>query len=193
MAPGPNYPRCGAHPEAEGGPCKNGAGKNTDHPGIGRCAWHGGATRTQRISARRQYLSMQAEAFGISRDVDPATGILEAVHKAAGQVDWYEAEVNALETPWVEQTVPGGTRIDAHPAVVGYTKALDQFYTYSERTLKLDLFTRAVVADELQAAVLARLVMEVLDAPELGLSHEQREQGRRIGGRKLRELAPPAA
>lgn len=191
MTRGGEYERCGAN--GVYGPCKNGAGKNTDHPGIGRCAWHGGATRTQRRAARRQMIVMEAEAMGLPRDVDPATAIMEALHKAAGQVDWYEAEVNALDSPWLEETTQFGDKVYAHPAVVGYVKALDQLYSYSERTLKLDLFSRQVQADELQAAMLARLVMEILDSPELGLSHEQREQGRRIGGRKLRELASPKA
>lgn len=185
-----DYLRCGARlTDGSGRTCGNGAGKGTDHYGIGKCYKHGGATQNHRAAARRVMIIDAAEKFGVPREVDPATGILECVHKAAGQVDFYEDEVNNLETPWIEQTVPGGKRIDEHPAITAYRVALDRLYSYSERTLKLDLFTRQVRVEEAQALVLAALVTSLLDAPEMNLTREQRELGRQLGGRKLRELA----
>lgn len=189
-----SYPLCGGRKHDGSGTCQNPAGKNTDHVGIGRCAWHGGATQNHRIAARRIRIVQEAERFGVARGVDPATGILECVHKAAGQVDYFEDEVNNLETPWVTQKVPGGERVEEHPAITAYRQALNQFFSYSERTLKLDLFTRQIQIEEAQAVVLAALVTELLDSPDLALSRDQRELGRQLAGRKLRALAAgPAA
>lgn len=181
------YDKCGA--ERNGRICTRPAGWGTSHAGYGACKLHGGSTPTHIKAAHTLQVIDAAKKFGVPRTVDPATGILECVHKAAGQVDYFEDECNNLETPWIEQTVPGGKRIDEHPAITAYRVALDRLYSYSERTLKLDLFTRQVRVEEAQALVLAALVTSLLDAPEMNLTREQRELGRQLGGRKLRELA----
>lgn len=41
---GRKLPKCGKHARSTGKPCRNVAGKNTDHFGIGACWLHGGDT-----------------------------------------------------------------------------------------------------------------------------------------------------
>jgi hypothetical protein len=50
------------------------------------------------------------------------------------------------------------------------------------------LAERTVRLQEATAEMMARAVMALLDDPELGLSREQREQGRRLAGRHLRAI-----
>lgn len=45
------YKICGARTKTDASPCSHGAGKNTDHPGVGRCWRHGGKNQSP-ISAR---------------------------------------------------------------------------------------------------------------------------------------------
>ena len=39
-----NYPICGAKTKGSGEPCQRPAGWGTDHPGVGKCKLHGGAS-----------------------------------------------------------------------------------------------------------------------------------------------------
>lgn len=177
-----------------GGRCTQPAGWGTDHVGDGPCKLHLGATRRHSAVARRAALTRAAEQFGLPRSVDPAAAIIEALHKAAGQLDFFEAEVQALASPWVEQEGPGNTvRIEEHPAVTACRLALDRLFAFGERTVKLGLAERQVALNEMTAAVLAKVVMTVLDSADLGLSREQRELGRQLAGRQIRELAQGSA
>jgi hypothetical protein len=84
--------------------------------------------------------------------------------------------------------MPGGTRVEEHPAVTGYRQSLDRLFGYSERALKLGLAERVVAVTEMQGALMAQAFMALLDDPELGLSREQREIGRRAAGRHVRQV-----
>lgn len=181
--------KCGARTRS-GGACGRPAGWGTEHPGYGACKLHLGSTAKHTAGAQRRMWADAAEQFGLPRTVDPADAILEALHKIAGQVDWFEAEVKALDAPWM--TVFGGGVVE-HPAVTGYRESLDRLFGFGERTVKLGLAQRQVEVSELHAALLARVVMAILDDPELALSREQRETGRRVGGRHLRQLGTGGA
>jgi hypothetical protein len=182
---------CGS-PKKDGSTCENRAGKGTDHVGVGHCRNHGGSTPTHVRAARRELLARAAERFGLPRDVDPGQAIVESIHKAAGQLDYFEAEVEQLSSPWVEQQTPGGVRVEEHPAVTAYRLSLDRLFGYSERAIKLGLAERAVAVTEVQAALMARAFMALLDDPVLNLSREQREVGRRAAGKHVRQIVQGA-
>jgi hypothetical protein len=156
------------------------------------CELCGGKAPQVLAAARRrehqQQLAVAVDKFGLRRDIGPADAIVESIHKAAGQLDFFEAEVDRLPSPWVEQKMPGGTRVEEHPAVTGYRQSLDRLFGYSERALKLGLAERVVAVTEMQGALMAQAFMALLDDPELGLSREQREIGRRAAGRHVRQV-----
>jgi hypothetical protein len=93
------HERCGGRTRA-GTPCKLPAGHGTDHPGIGRCDHHGGATPTHRAHAERVLLG-RAEASALADlrrvGVEPIGNPLEAL-----------AELTAEARQWEAILPPGG-------------------------------------------------------------------------------------
>lgn len=87
---------CGATTRA-GGKCGLAAGAGTDHVGIGRCARHGGNTRNHKIAARKELARQAVATYGLAREIDPATALLEEVHRTAGHVAWLGQVVAALD------------------------------------------------------------------------------------------------
>lgn len=70
--------KCGAKTR-QGGRCKLSAGSGTEHPGHGRCKYHGGSTPSHvRSAARAQVLQLGGELH-----MDPHDAILLAVWRAA--------------------------------------------------------------------------------------------------------------
>lgn len=65
-------PRCGAWARSRGRPCREPAGKRTDHPGVGRCWRHGGATPVTHGKYSQAYRSSIGELYEKHRaDPDP--------------------------------------------------------------------------------------------------------------------------
>lgn len=90
-------PRCGADRRHDQGPCKRGAGAGTDHPGVGRCSWHGGCSPTGRAAAAEAVARKAVETYGLPRDISPTDALLEEVRYSAGHVAWLRAKVAELE------------------------------------------------------------------------------------------------
>jgi hypothetical protein len=61
--------------------------------GAGACFRHGGCTRHGRKHAQRLLAKQAAESYGLPREVDPQTALLEEVHRSAGAVAWLETEI----------------------------------------------------------------------------------------------------
>lgn len=139
-----------------------------------------------------------AQLFGVPRDVDPITGMLETYHQTMGLLDAIEAMCMQLlpaEVVWgvvkekrVGEGEPEGddaeglTPIEREyaPGVNVWVKLLaewhDRAFSEAERILKLDLDSRRV---ELAQSHVAVIVAIMLDA-ELNLSVEQRRVAARI-------------
>jgi hypothetical protein len=185
-------PKCGAT-RRDGQLCELQAGTGTDHLGFGSCKFHGGCTPSHKRAAEKAQLVAAAAMFGLPRNVDPATAIVEALHKMAGQIDFYQAEVNTLGSLWCQElgNVPGV--MAPHPAITLYNKSLVDYFNFAEKTVKLGLAERMVKADELVAIQMAALVTSLLGDPELKLTREQQERGRQIAGAQLREMAIEAS
>lgn len=83
-------PKCGATTRA-GGRCGRPAGWGTDHPGVGTCKLHLGATPNHERAAQREQARQAVEAHGLPRDVDPNTALLEELCRTAGCVDFLVA------------------------------------------------------------------------------------------------------
>lgn len=115
--PGP--PKCGGRTR-DGSPCENTAGYKTDHPGIGRCAFHGGATPTHRRAAELEIARRECDRLGIPIQLDPGEALMQELWETAGNVAFYRAQVQQLPThPAPDVLVPAveledGERVPAH-------------------------------------------------------------------------------
>ncbi len=98
MAEEKRYEICGAKSKRSGKPCKRPAGWGTDHPGVGACKLHFGATPNHKKAAQVEVLRREADRLGIPLDVDPGEALLDLVSEAAGNVEFYRQLVAALPT-----------------------------------------------------------------------------------------------
>lgn len=111
--------KCGGKTR-DGTPCENPAGYKTDHPGIGRCAFHAGATPTHQRAAQLEVARRECDRLGIPIEVDPGEALMHELWETAGNVAFYRAQVQALPThPADDVFVPAveledGERIKAH-------------------------------------------------------------------------------
>lgn len=103
------HPRCGAlKRDGSGDHCGQAAGWGTSHPGIGTCKLHGGATANHEARASLELATRAVTTYGLPRDVDPHTALLEELHRTAGHVAWLGAVVAALEQDDLWARVGGG-------------------------------------------------------------------------------------
>lgn len=88
---------CGARNRA-GKPCRNVAGKATDHVGYGRCASHGGKTPSGRAYGAKLMAIAELPAMGGEVDVNPLDALLYTVRRAYALAGYYRmhAEARAL-------------------------------------------------------------------------------------------------
>jgi hypothetical protein len=93
---GRGHDRCGAK-KRTGGTCGQAAGWGTRHPGIGPCKLHGGSTQTHNAAARTEQARRAVLTYGLPREVDPATALLEEVHRTAGHVAWLARKIRELD------------------------------------------------------------------------------------------------
>jgi hypothetical protein len=96
---GPDKRLCGAQRtnQPPGVLCEQRAGWGTEHPGVGHCKRHGGSTRSQTVAARREQAEQAVISYGLPREVDPHTALLEELWRTAGHVAWLRERVAELE------------------------------------------------------------------------------------------------
>jgi hypothetical protein len=187
---------CGAKLANREGTCRAPSGRGTTHPGWGRCKLHGGATESHIEAAQMAQAAATAQLFGVPRDVDPITGMLETYHATMGVLDAIEAMCMQLlpaEVVWgiVKEKRTGEVESDGEdgltpvereyaPGVHIWVKLLaewhDRAFSEAERILKLNLDSRRV---ELAQSHVAAIVA-VLLSPDLALSGDQRRAAARI-------------
>jgi hypothetical protein len=78
--------------------CRQPAGWGTSHVGFGRCKFHGGNTSAHKKSVQPEMARAEVALYGLPRDVDPHTALLEELHRTAGHVAWLSLKVQSLET-----------------------------------------------------------------------------------------------
>lgn len=94
--------KCGAE-RAGKDPCGNPAGYRTAHPGIGNCVYHFGNTETHNRRAQISQARAMVETFGLPRDIDPQTALLEEVQRTAGIVSYLGHLVSELAEDELKQ------------------------------------------------------------------------------------------
>ena len=99
---------CDAKKATGKGTCHLPAGWGTEHAGVGRCKWHGGATESHCTAAKRVLLGRAIVAYGLPREIDPIDALLEEVHRTAGCVEFLERRVQEIPPDKVSETQYAG-------------------------------------------------------------------------------------
>jgi len=87
---------CGAK-RRNGEPCRKYSGEGTDHFGVGRCKYHGGATRSHRKNAVELEAKRRMVKLGEPlADARPHAVLLGLLRASAGHVSWLQSEVGGL-------------------------------------------------------------------------------------------------
>lgn len=197
---GKPHAKCTAHTRA-GNPC--GQRPMRDQ---GVCKMHGGASPQNIAAAARRREQREAllaaESFGLPREVDPHTALLEELHRTAGAVQWLSAvvaDISQDELVWGKVKETHGTQLE-HGTDNGVTKAAGtnafvalwqserkHLVDVSRACINAGIEERRVRVAEQAGQQLASVVRAVLD--RLQLSDEQRvlalsvvpEEFRRLG------------
>lgn len=197
---GQPHARCTAHTRA-GNPCgqKPMAGQTV-------CRMHGGSAPQSLEAAQRRQLERQAllaaESFGLPREVDPHTALLEELHRTAGAVQWLGAIVADLErdeVAWGRVKETRGTQLEkgaengtTYQAVPNAFVALWQverkhLVDVSRACISAGIEERRVRLAESAGQQLAAVIRSVLD--RLELSDGQRSLAVQVVPDELRRLA----
>lgn len=193
-------PRCNGTTSA-GGRCRKQPLK-----GATVCRTHGGSAPQVRAAAEQRLLERQAlvaaEAFGLPREVDPHTALLEELHRCAGAVQWLGAIVADLDRKDVvwgkTREVRGTAAEDGADNGVTYaaqTNAFvrlwqeerDRLAKVAKTCVDVGIEERRVRLAESAGQQLAAVIRSVLD--QLELSDEQRVLALRVVPDELRRLA----
>lgn len=178
--------RCTGHRKSDGAPCGGQKVCGTDV-----CRMHGGSAKQVRAAGARRLADEEARravaTYGLPVDIDPGDALLEEVRWTAGHVQWLRAAVQGLETE--QQAAAGGGFGGPHPYVVLYQRERQHLVAVAAAALKAGIEERRVRLAEQQGELIAGVIRQLLDDPELGLNPDQRERGRAIASRHLRVLA----
>lgn len=188
-------PRCNGTTSA-GGRCRKQPIK-----GATVCRTHGGSAPQVLAKAEQRLLARQAlvaaEAFGLPREVDPHSALLEELHRCAGAVQWLGAIVADLDK---DEVVWGKTRHSTGGPDAGITHEArpnafvslwqaerDRLAKVAKTCVDVGIEERRVRLAESAGQQLAAVIRSVLD--RLELSDGQRSLALQVVPDELRRLA----
>jgi hypothetical protein len=156
---------CGAKKKANrgGGTCRKFAGEGTDHPGIGRCAWHGGRSPTHKkhaivVEAKRQMVKLGVPI----EEITAPAALMGLLRATAGHVAWLHAEVGELRDL---------SDHEAQVIVRLYDQERDRLARIGEACVRAGVAEAQVRVMESQVAVLGEALQRA--AHKAGLDHGQ--------------------
>lgn len=203
-------PRCGADKD-DGTTCRNGAGKGTDHPGVGRCENHGGCTPTHQAHAERVMAEQAAQRLGLDMtEISGGEALIREVRRSAAMVDWYAARVAELppdDLSWgvagrriVPAATPDGQpvvqveqRARVHPLVIMLRDERLLLARVAEAAHRCGIEDRLMREIEVQGALMAKVINAILFDPELEMRPEQVAKFASVVPRHLRAMDGIAA
>lgn len=168
--------RCAAKTRG-GGYCMQAPGWGTDHPGWGRCKLHGGSNPSGKKHAQKLMAAAAVITYGLPREVDPHTALLEEVHRTAGHVAWLAGRVAELEQ---EALVWGTTKVvtgdessateEARPNawLILYQQERKHLAAVCSTAIQAGIAERQVRLAEEQGAMIAQVIRGVLE--DLGVA-----------------------
>ncbi len=196
-----------------GAPCERPAGWGTEHPGIGRCKFHGGATKNAaKQAALTEAVNYVLDIMGPAIDVDPMEALIWCVRIAAGEVAYATRKISELEEDEVldrpeEETNRTGygpksesfrevkqSSVTLHIWIQARHSALDRLARYSKMALDAGIAERQVKLAETAGDEIAQSIRSILD--NLLLTPEQERRAPEIvreAMEKLERTASPQA
>ena len=166
---------CGAATRG-GGLCKHEAGWGTEHPGIGRCKFHAGSTPSHVLGAQRIRAAQAVVTYGLPREIDPHTALLEELHRTAGHVAWLAQQLRDLETEAgliQTQYMEGGGYIE-RPSVwlELYHKERAHFAAVAKTCISVGIEERRVKLAEQQGELIAQIIRGTLADLKIAITPE---------------------
>lgn len=141
----------------DGNKCQLSAGQGTNHPGIGRCRFHGGNTPSGRRSAAKK----QAVLLGAPKEINPLDAIIWCIKMTAGEIEFYTEQMALLEeAQWTENTVMGE---QMHVFARMRGECQERLVKFSKDAIQLGLTERAVKLAEQYGNTISLLVRGILD------------------------------
>lgn len=175
---------CGATSN-DGLPCTNKKGRETDHPGVGPCKFHGGRTRNHRIHAEKVKMETAAELalkkMGVPVPTDPVQGLLDTVALCAGMVRYLGGRVYELDAPAVMTAF--GPAVDPNVALLATW--VDRLSRASKMAIDANISERHVRLAEQQGALIVEVLRRAL--ARSGIPIEQRSAVEKALGVELRQ------
>lgn len=186
--------KCGVPRSLTKTPCDKVAGWGTNHVGSGPCRDHGGKLQTvdqhhQDIKAREVI-----KTLGLPLEVNPAQALLNLVHEAAGNVEWYRIKVSELGD---KITVPDRIKTEEVKAVLrAYNEERDRLAKYAKLCVEIGIADRLVRIEEKQAETMTAIVRGLIRRLDLGPSRELeafgivREELLRLSSARVIDMPP---
>jgi hypothetical protein len=163
-----------------GGLCGLAAGWGTDHPGIGKCKFHGGLAPNHVKAAAKTELR---RLLGVEKEMNPFEAIMWCIRIRAGEVEWLSQKLGELEEKrWIEDTLVGK---QFHLFARERQAAMGDLVRFSQIAISMGIAERYVRLAEVYGHTIAKLIDSVLKDPELGLTPEQLSVAPRVIRRQL--------
>lgn len=166
---------CGGTSKQTGKPCGNVAGYKTAHVGFGNCFSHGGNSPSGIQYAERLMAEAAVTTYGLPREIDPHSALLEELHRTAGHVAWLQHRISEMrhEDDLKQTTERGdGTVLEA-PAV--WLKLYDaerkHFTAIAKTCVDVGIEERRIQIAEQQGQLIAEVLRGVLT--DLGLEKDK--------------------
>ncbi len=159
-------PLCGAK-KKNGDLCRAFSGQGTDHPGVGRCKFHLGNSRTHSVNAVVQETQRRMVKLGMPIEVHPHEALLSMLYLASGHVAWLREEVAGTDDL--------GT-FEARVLVQLYGEERDRVAKIAKAALDAGVAERQVVIAERYGEMLYQLLSGIFSDPELALTPAQQER-----------------
>lgn len=183
---------CGAKlRQGREGWCGNFAGQGTEHPGYGYCRKHGGTSPALTRAAATEQAKEAVDNYGLPRDIDPHSALLEELARTAGHVAFLQRVTGELEQGAMVGPVGGGQGgfPSWEPSVwIRLYQAERKHLTQVAKTcVDVGIEERRIKLAEEQGELIARVINGVLG--DLSLTKKQLEEAPQVVGRHLRLAA----
>lgn len=175
-----DYPLCGAK-KKNGEECRAFAGQGTDHPGIGKCKYHGGSTPSHQTNAAKQEAERRMMTMGAPMNITPAAALMGVLRATAGHVAWLANEVASLGS------LDGP---DAANLTRLYAEERDRLTRVGAACLSAGIGKAEVELAEAQTEAMAKAINAAMSHVG-GLSSKQKQQFGQALRRELASLSAP--
>ncbi len=170
----PDKPKCGAK-KRNGDPCGRPRGWGTPHPGYGNCKNHGGCTPNGIKSAEKEAAGEAVAIYGLPREVDPHSALIEELHRTAGHVAYLAQLIQDLDGDHglkQFQTGENGTIERASVWVDLYHEERKHFTNVAKTCIAVGIEERRVRVAEEQGQLMAQVVRGILADLKVDLTPE---------------------